>query len=112
MSDIHNGIDIEQITVSLGADCAASRKHAMELVEEQEQIPFAKKTPRIPRDSEPCPLWVFFVMAAFLVACFAVMGASALHAARMGAEAAMAYADALIPALVMWIGDVIRWVAQ
>lgn len=53
MSDIHNGIDIEQITVSLGADCAASRKHAMELVEEQEQIPFAKKAPRIPRDNEP-----------------------------------------------------------
>ena len=102
MSEIHNGIDIEQITVSLGADCAASRKHAMELVEEQAQIPFAKKAPRIPRDSEPCPLWVFFVMAAFLVACFAVMGA----------EAAMAYADALIPALVMWISDVIRWVAQ
>ena len=71
-----------------------------------------KKAARVPRDSEPCPLWVFFVMAAFLVACFAVMGASALHAARMGAEAAMAYADALIPALVMWIGDVIRWVAQ
>ena len=51
MSEIHNGIDIEQITVSLGADCAASRKHAMELVEEQEQIPFAKKAPRIPRDN-------------------------------------------------------------
>ena len=74
--------------------------------------PEPKKAARVPRDSEPCPLWVFFVMAAFLVACFAVMGASALHAARMGAEAAMAYADALIPALVMWIGDVIRWVAQ
>ena len=104
MSDIHNGIDIEQITVSLSADCAAGRKHAMELVEEQEQIPFAKKAPRIPRDNEPCPLWVFFVMAAFLVACFAVMGASALHAARMGAEAAMAYADALVDALLRWIG--------
>ena len=104
MSDIHNGIDIEQITVSLGADCTTSRKHAMELVEEQEQIPFAKKAPRIPRDNEPCPLWVFFVMAAFLVACFAVMGASALHAARMGAEAAMAYADALVDALLRWIG--------
>ena len=58
----------------------------------------------MPRDSEPCPLWVFFVMAAFLVACFAVMGASALHAARMGAEAAMAYADALVDALLRWIG--------
>ena len=104
MSEIHNGIDIEQITVSLGADCAASRKHEMELVEEQEQIPFAKKAARVPRDSEPCPLWVFFVMAAFLVACFAVMGASALHAARMGAEAAMAYADALVDALLRWIG--------
>ena len=111
MSEIHNGIDIEQITVSLGADCAASRKHAMELVEEQEQIRSPEGAAH-PRDSEPAPLWVFFVMAAFLVACFAVMGASALHAARMGAEAAMAYADALIPALVMWIGDVIRWVAQ
>ena len=63
MSDIHNGIDIEQITVSLGADCAASRKHAMELVEEQEQIPFAKKAPRIPRNTEPCPLWVAGLIA-------------------------------------------------
>ena len=90
-------------------ECRMSeRAQALELASDLE----TKKPPRVPRNTEPCPLWVFFVMAAFLVACFAVMGASALHAARMGAEAAMAYADALIPALVMWIGDVIRWVAQ
>ena len=91
------------------AECRMSeRAQALELAREVEP----KASPRVPRNTEPCPLWVFFVMAAFLVACFAVMGASALHAARMGAEAAMAYADALIPALVMWISDVIRWVAQ
>ena len=78
----------------------SERAQALELAHEVEP----KASPRVPRNTEPCPLWVFFVMAAFLVACFAVMGASALHAARMGAEAAMAYADALVDALLRWIG--------
>lgn len=104
MSDIHNGIDIEQITVSLGADCAASRKHAMKLVEEQEQIPFAKKAPRIPRDNEPAPLWVVCGLVAFIVLSLMLVTGGAMHAVGIAADATMAYADALVDALLRWIG--------
>ena len=104
MSDIHNGIDIEQITVSLGADCAASRKHAMELVEEQEQIPFAKKAPRIPRDNEPAPLWVVCGLVAFVGLCLVLVTGGAMHAVGIAADVAVTYANALVDALLRWIG--------
>lgn len=106
MSDIHNGIDIEQITVSLGADCTTSRKHAMELVEEQEQIPF-KKAPRIPRDNEPAPLWVVCGLVAFIGLCLVLVTGGAMHAVGIAADATMAYADALVDALLRWIGSVL-----
>ena len=103
MSEIHNGIDIEQITVSLGADCAASRKPAMELVEEQEQIPF-KKAPRIPRDNEPAPLWVVCGLVAFIVLSLMLVTGSAMHAVGIAADVALTYANALVDALLRWIG--------
>ena len=104
MSEIHNGIDIEQITVSMGADCAASRKHAMVLVEEQEQIPFAKKAPRVPRDNEPAPLWVVCGLVGFIGLCLVLVTGSAMHVAGLAADAAMTYANALVDALLRWIG--------
>lgn len=103
MSEIHNGIDIEQITVSLGADCAASRKHAMELVEEQEQIPF-KKAPRVPRDNEPAPLWVACALVVFIVTSLVLVAGGAMHVAGMAADEAMTYANVLVDALLRWIG--------
>lgn len=107
MSEIHNGLDIEQITVSMGADCAASRKHAMELVEEQEQIPFAKKAPRVPRDNEPAPLWVVCGLVAFIVLSLMLVTGGAMHAVGIAADATMTYADALVDALLRWIGGVL-----
>ena len=74
--------------------------------------PVARKAPRVPRDNEPCRLWVFMTLVLFLVLCLAALGAGALHAVRVSVAAAMAYADAFFPALVRWVGDVLRWVFE
>lgn len=71
-----------------------------------------KMPARVPRDTEPCRLWVFLTLVLFLVLCVAALGAGAMHAARVSVTAAMAYADAAFPALIRWIGDVLRWVAS
>ena len=65
------------------------------------------RSPRMPRDTEPCHLWVFVGIVVVLAVGVAAMGAGAVHAARVAVDAAMAYADAFLPVLVQWIGEVI-----
>lgn len=63
-----------------------------------------KKAARIPRDNEPAPLWVVCGLVAFIGLCLVLVTGGAMHVAGLAADVAVTYVNALVDALLRWIG--------
>lgn len=66
-----------------------------------------RKAPRIPRDTEPCPLWVFALIVAGIGGCLAMVAGWLIYGAGEGIGEMVRYADAFVVELVRWIGGVL-----
>ena len=94
---------VEQIEVQ-EPSCVTYRKHA------DFGIPVdvvAKKSPRIPRDTEPAHLHVVLALLVFVGLCVALLLGSMLHGLGWLLGVIAQYADSLVPELVRWIGGVL-----
>lgn len=90
--------DYESLTVPLHDEPRPSR-------DPLELEPMAtKKAPRIPRDTEPCPLWVFALIVAGIGGCMAMVAGWIAYGAGQGMGEVVRYVDAFVVELVRWIG--------
>ena len=66
-----------------------------------------RRSPRVPRDNEPCHLSVFLALIVtvlvVLAASGAVVWAAVMYASSETVNAVMAYADAFAGALLQWV---------
>ena len=66
-----------------------------------------RRSPRVPRDAEPCRLSVFLALIVtvlvVLAASGAVVWAAVMYASSETVNAVMAYADAFAGALLQWV---------
>lgn len=96
-----NRHDYESLTVPLHDEPPAKRQPL-------ELEPMAtKKAPRVPRDTEPCPLWVFALIVAGIGGCMAMVVGWLIYGAGEGIGEVVRYADAFVLELVRWIGGVL-----
>lgn len=66
-----------------------------------------RKAPRVPRDTEPCPLWVFALIVAGVGGCMAMVAGWIAYGAGEGLAEVVRYVDAFVVELVRWIGGVL-----
>ena len=66
-----------------------------------------RRSPRVPRDTEPCHLSVFLALIVTVVIVLAASGAvvwaAVMYASSETVNAVMAYADAFAGALLQWV---------
>lgn len=97
--------DIESLTVPLhdDLDVPTGIDWAGTTIAEVEP----RKAPRVPRDTEPCPLWVFALIVAGIGGCMAMVAGWIAYGAGEGLAEVARYADAFVVELVRWIGGVL-----
>lgn len=66
-----------------------------------------RKAPRIPRDLEPCPLWVFALIVVGMVGCLSMVAGWLMYGAGEGISEVARYADAFYVAMIRWIGGLL-----
>ena len=66
-----------------------------------------RKAPRIPRDTEPCPLWVFALIVAAFIGCLAMVAGWIAYGAGEGLAEVVRYADAFYVAMIRWMGGLL-----
>lgn len=71
-----------------------------------------RRSPRVPRDTEPCHLSVFIALGAALMIVLAASGAvvwaAVMYASSETVNAVMAYADAFAGALLQWVAGALQ----
>ena len=61
-----------------------------------------RDAPRVPRNTEPCPLWQFGLIAGLLLLALGVAGAGLIYGLGLTLEAFDSYATAFLRGLVRW----------
>ena len=100
-----NRHDYESLTVPLH-DEPRPHHDPLELQPLDQSLRY-RQAPRIPRDTEPCPLWVFALIVAGCVGCLAMVAGWLMYGAGEGISEVVRYADAFVVELVRWIGGVL-----
>lgn len=62
-----------------------------------------RKTPRIPRDTEPCHLWEFGLISGLVLVALGAAGAGLIYGLGLTLEAFDSYATAFLRSLVRWV---------
>ncbi len=100
-----NRHDYESLTVPLH-DEPRQNRDPLELQPLDQALRY-RQAPRIPRDTEPCPLWVFALIASAFIGCLAIVAGWLIYGAGEGISEVVRYADAFVVELVRWIGGVL-----
>ena len=61
-----------------------------------------RDAPRMPRNTEPCPLWQFGLIAGLVLVALGVAGAGLIYGLGLTLEAFDSYATAFLRGLVRW----------
>jgi len=74
----------------------------MTLVRDERDHLNTRPAPRVPRQTEPCPLWQFGLIAGLLLLALGVAGAGLIYGLGLTLEAFDSYATAFLRGLVRW----------
>lgn len=100
--------DLQTLVVPMyGASNLDQRIDDMTLVRDERDHLNTRPAPRVPRDTEPCPLWVFALIVAGIGGCMAMVAGWIAYGAGEGLAEVARYADAFVVELVRWIGGVL-----
>ena len=62
-----------------------------------------RDAPRVPRNTEPCPLWQFGLIAGLVLVALGAAGAGLIYGLGLTLEAFDSYATAFLRGLVRWV---------
>ena len=98
-------MDYKTVTVELNPDEPPRTGIDWQKVDVEPVEP--RRSPRVPRDTEPCHLSVFLALIVTVVIVLAASGAvvwaAVMYASSETVNAVMAYADAFAGALLQWV---------
>ena len=103
-------MDYETMTVELNPEDPPRTRIDWQKVDVEPVEP--RRSPRMPRDTEPCHLSVFLALIVMVVVVLAASGAvvwaAVMYASSETVNAVMAYADAFAGALLQWVAGVLQ----
>ena len=95
--------DLQTLVVPMyGASNRDQRIDDMTLVRDERDHLNTRPAPRVPRNTEPCPLWQFGLIAGLLLLALGVAGAGLIYGLGLTLEAFDSYATAFLRGLVRW----------
>ncbi len=93
--------DARTLTVPLH-DTPHSRRDPLELQPLDQTLRY-RDAPRIPRNTDPCPLWQFGLIAGLVLLALGAAGAGLIYGLGLTLEAFDSYATAFLRSLVRWV---------
>ena len=94
--------DMTTLMVPMYGESLSRGVDDMTLVRDERDHLNTRPAPRVPRQTEPCPLWQFGLIAGLLLLALGVAGAGLIYGLGLTLEAFDSYATAFLRGLVRW----------